>query len=73
MSKYKIKVDEDKCIGCGTCAAIAPKTFNINAEMKAVVKKGDLDDNPTILQAAQSCPTAAIELEEDGKKVYPED
>lgn len=71
-SKYKIKIDKDKCIGCGTCSAIAPKTFKLDSDNKAVVKKGDLDDDKTILQAAQSCAVLAIELKDkEGKTVFP--
>ena len=28
----KVKVNEDACIGCGACAAIAPEVFEINDE-----------------------------------------
>lgn len=70
---YKIKIDKEKCIGCGTCSALAGNTFDIGDDMKAKVLKEDGDDDDTILQAAQSCPTLAIILEKDGKKVYPED
>ena len=28
----KVKVNEDACIGCGACAAIAPEIFEINDE-----------------------------------------
>jgi ferredoxin len=73
MVKYKIKIDKSKCIGCGTCAALAANTFEIGSDMKAKVKKVDGDDDKTILQAAESCPTQAIELTEDGKKVFPEE
>lgn len=71
---YKIKVDKEKCIGCGTCAALASKTFELDNDTKAKVKKEDGDDDKTIMQAAESCPVLAIELtDEKGKKVYPKD
>ncbi len=71
MSKYQIKIDRQKCIGCGTCSALAPNTFEIDNDMKAKVKNPNGNDEKTILQAAQSCPTEAIELTKDGKKVFP--
>lgn len=72
-SKYKIKVDKVKCIGCGTCSALASKTFKLNSDQKAEVMKGDLDDDKTIHQAAESCPVFAIILKDSkGKKVFPE-
>ncbi|MDD3647794.1 MAG: ferredoxin [Candidatus Dojkabacteria bacterium] len=71
-SKYKIKINKTTCIGCGTCSSLAEKTFEIGSDMKAEVKKGEWDEDKTILQAAQSCPVFAIELTENGKKVFPE-
>jgi ferredoxin len=73
MVKYKIKIDKSKCIGCGTCVALAANTFEMGSDMKVKVKKQDGDDDKTILQAAQSCPTQAIELKEGSKKVFPEE
>ncbi len=71
-TKYKIKIDKDKCISCGTCVALAGKTFKLNSDNKAEVKSGEIDDDDTILQAAQSCPVLAIELKDSkGKKVFP--
>ena len=72
-SKYKVKVDKEKCIGCGTCSALAPNTFELGSDQKAKVKKKDLDDDKKILQAAESCPVFAIELSEKGKKIFPKE
>lgn len=58
----KIKVDKDKCIGCGTCVAIAPKTFKLEADGKAEVIEPPGDDKVTIKEAVDSCPVDAIEL-----------
>ena len=73
-SKYKIKIDKDKCIGCGTCSAIASKTFTVDSDNKAQIVKGNWDDDKTIMQAAQSCAVLAITLtDQDGKKVFPKE
>ena len=58
------KVDPEKCIGCGSCEMVAPKTFEMNDEMKAVVKPGEHEDAETVKMAADSCPTEAIILEQ---------
>lgn len=71
-SKLKIKIDKEKCIGCGTCVAMASKTFDMGSDNKAKLLEKAEDDDKTILQAAQSCPTLAITLSEKGKKVFPE-
>jgi ferredoxin len=54
--------------------AVAPKTFKLDDQNKAVVIQttGDSDTDEAILLAAQSCPTAAIEVyDQDGKKIWP--
>lgn len=69
---YSTKVLRGKCIGAASCVAVAAKTFALDAENKAIVLTGDLDADEEILLAAQSCPTAAIEVyDQDGKKIWP--
>ena len=59
----KVKVNEDACIGCGACAAIAPEVFEINDEglstviVDEVAKENEEEANDVI----DSCPTSAIE------------
>ena len=68
----KVKVDRSLCIGAGTCSVIAPEVFELDSELKAVVKdpKGAPDDK--IMDAAKSCPVLAIILEdEEGKQIFP--
>ncbi len=70
--KYKVKVIRSKCIGAASCVAIAPKVFVLDGTNLAyVISEDELDE--TKLLAAQSCPTAAIEIEdiETGEKVWP--
>lgn len=59
----KIKVDKDKCIGCGTCIAIAPKSFKFDKEGKSepIIPPGD--DGETVKEAAEGCPVGAISLD----------
>jgi ferredoxin len=55
-----VKVDKEKCIGCGTCASICPKVFEMSDD-KAVVKKGQGKSKiPCIKDAVDSCPEGAI-------------
>lgn len=62
----RVKVDKNKCIGCGTCVSIAPEVFEMEDDGKSKVKEGaDLEKNKeAIRQAKDSCPTQAIEVEE---------
>lgn len=61
----KVKVNKDACIGCGACAAICDEVFEINdeglSESKVEEVKEELQDE--VRDAADSCPTGAIEVE----------
>lgn len=68
----RIKVDRNLCIGAGTCSVIAPEVFELDSELKAVVKdpKGAPDDK--IMDAAKSCPVLAIIVDDDeGEQLFP--
>ena len=64
VGKLKVKVIKKLCIGCGTCVALAPKTFEMGKDMKAFVKIGSTDSPKTVKDAADSCATQAIIVEE---------
>ncbi|MCX8158770.1 MAG: ferredoxin [Candidatus Pacearchaeota archaeon] len=63
MVKYKISIDENKCIGCGACAAVS-KNFEI-LDGKSRVKKSQITDKDFKLnnEAANLCPVRAIKIE----------
>jgi ferredoxin len=75
VGKYKVEVINDKCIGAASCAAIAPRVFEMNEDNIAVVISQDGEEDDIKLLAAQSCPTAAIIVTdtETGKQVWPLD
>ena len=62
----KVKVNRDSCIGCGACAAICDDVFEIDDEGLSVVKDEKVQDDKKqeVQDAADSCPTGAIEVEE---------
>lgn len=81
----RIRVDREKCIGAASCVALLPQVFKLDQENKAVLHSRDgsetsdwtdvfevdaeLDD---LIQAAESCPTLAIIIEDDdGNQIYP--
>lgn len=70
----KFHVDRDLCIGAATCVAIAPNTYVIDSEAKAIIlDTAGQDTNETIIDAARGCPTAAIIVEDkDGNKIFPQ-
>ena len=56
-----IKINKEKCIGCGRCTEICPKTFSLTQEGKAEVIGNNKD---CALKASDQCPVGAIFVEE---------
>jgi len=63
----KVRVDEDLCAGCGTCAEMCPQIFTMAEDIASVT----IGDNPVpadlealCREAADSCPVEAIIVEE---------
>ncbi len=63
----KVKVDQEKCISCGTCINICPEVFDFNSEGKAAVmpeSDGAIEKNEEAVgEAIESCPVEAISKE----------
>ncbi len=55
-----LTVNKKTCIGCGTCAALAPKTFKMGDDGKAEVINATGDNDEIIKSAIASCPVSAI-------------
>ena len=53
-----IKVDKEKCIGCGSCSAICGEVFEMGDDGKAYVKVQK--KIPCVKEAIESCPVDAI-------------
>lgn len=60
----KVKIDEEKCIGCGACVALAPRSFELGEDGKSKPVDPPGDDKETIKNAAESCPVGAISIKE---------
>lgn len=63
----KAKVNKDICIGCGACQAIEPDVFELDDDGLAVCKMETIEETKQddVRDAADSCPTGAIEVEEE--------
>ncbi len=62
----RIKIDRDRCMGSGSCQAHAPRVFDLDDECRAIVIDPAGDPHRAIRNAAEGCPTRAIEIEESG-------
>lgn len=82
VGQFIIHVDRDLCIGAGTCVALALKAFALDEQGKAVIlDSADKETEDMLLEAARSCPVAAIILtrpmgasegkKESGEKIFP--
>ena len=73
VRNWQVDVDKDLCIGAATCVAIAPNTFLLDSEAKAIIlNTAEADSDDTILDAARGCPTAAIYITDAaGNTIFP--
>jgi ferredoxin len=75
MKKYKLYIDRDKCIGCGTCVSLMPEIFEIDDADGLIrahnskaqggyfileIDEGQLEE---FKQIAESCPTQVFRIE----------
>lgn len=58
--RYKVSVDQKKCIGCGSCVAICEGNFELK-DGKAYPKKA-ISDLPCNKEAVETCPVSAIKI-----------
>lgn len=73
VRNLKVWVDRNLCIGAATCIAVAPKTFVLDSEAKAVILTSvDEETDETIIDGAKACPVAAVIIEDDkGNRIFP--
>ena len=61
----KAFVDKDTCIGCGLCCEICEAVFRMDASGKAeAVPEAAAENMEDARGAAESCPVAAITIED---------
>lgn len=73
--KYKIEIERDGCIACGTCYSIDPSHFEPDDEGKSTVIGGETDvtassgvsedeEIENAREAEDSCPSSVITITE---------
>jgi ferredoxin len=60
----RVEVDRDRCVGSGTCEALAPEVFEVDDDgVLAVLLPTPTDDQlHDVREAVQACPTRALTL-----------
>jgi ferredoxin len=61
---YRIVIDRSLCSGFGSCADLAPEVFEVDGDGLASLRIGTSND-PSVLEAANACPMAAITVVEE--------
>ena len=66
VNVYKLKIDKDKCLGCGMCVGINSDIFDFDDDGLAKVNNDCINDEnkDEALNAVNSCPVSAIVKEE---------
>lgn len=59
----ELAVDPARCIGCGTCVALAPRIMAMGRDKKAHVTRSPLEWSPADGAFVQECPTEAITVQ----------
>ena len=61
---YRIVIDRSLCSGFGSCAEMAPDIFEVDGGGLVAIRTGESND-PSVLDAAASCPMGAITVYEE--------
>jgi ferredoxin len=67
---WHLEVDADVCIASGMCAGLAPDLFTLGEEHSSPVEP-NVEPNELALDAADSCPTLAIRVTDQGVEIGP--
>jgi ferredoxin len=67
----KIKLEREKCIGCGSCSALCPKYFELIDDGKSHIKEAVKQDIEELevekvecaVAASEACPVQCIHIE----------
>jgi ferredoxin len=61
----KVRVNDDDCVGDGSCAELCPDIFKMEGDL-AIVRREDVPQELEYLvrEAAESCPVDAIVIDE---------
>ena len=60
----RVEVDRDRCVGSGTCEALAPAVFEVDDDGVLAVRRPEPgeDELTDVRDAVAACPTRALAL-----------
>ncbi len=61
----KLVVDQELCIGCGSCVEICPEVFELDENEKSYVKNQEACNTCNCEEAIEICPVGAISWEDE--------
>jgi len=62
MTKFRVEIDKEACIGCGACTSC--DNFELGDDGKAKAKKKELKEVGCSQEAADNCPVQCIKISE---------
>jgi ferredoxin len=62
----RVEVDRERCVGSGSCEALAPEVFEVDDDGVLIVHRPEPteDELPDVRDAVRACPTRALSLAE---------
>jgi ferredoxin len=62
----RVEVDRERCVGSGSCEALAPDVFEVDDDGVLIVHRPEPteDELPDVRDAVRACPTRALSLAE---------
>lgn len=69
--RFELRVVRERCTGCGTCVALAPRAMGMDASRCAFPRTRVVDWSPADRDFVEHCPTNAIEVRKVGAAVIP--
>jgi ferredoxin len=59
----RVLVDRERCVGSGTCEALAPDLFEVGDDgVVELLRPNPADDDDAVRDAVSACPTGALSL-----------
>jgi ferredoxin len=62
VTRWKVSVDKNACIGSAMCVAVAPGRFVLDEQQRSSPVEAETDPDEAVRDAAASCPSEAISL-----------